>query len=57
MRILAFLLALLAVLLLGHVLYDLIQFRMLAWLSLLLGLGAAAGAIALHRNAARRRAL
>jgi hypothetical protein len=54
MRLLAFLLALLAVLLLGRVLFELIQFGVLAWLSLVLGLASAAGAAALLRGSRRR---
>jgi GNAT superfamily N-acetyltransferase len=49
-RIVSWLLAVIAVLLLGRVLYELIQFTVLAWDSLLLGLAAAIGAGLLHRK-------
>lgn len=45
MRPLAAVLALLAVLFLGRALYEVVQFGILAWASLLLGLAAAAGAM------------
>lgn len=50
MRPVALLLAIVAVLFLGHAVFELIQFGQLAWISLLLGLAAAAAAVHLHRR-------